>query len=110
MGTPKKRRNSSCISSSGPPAPGELGRAFSRVRMFTTEGPTCSTKSVKSGKPRTAATGACANAAVVGSMAHAAIRAVAMQADAAVFMNLLFSTKCLLVSVKTRLQLSGRCG
>jgi hypothetical protein len=78
--------------------------------MFTTEGPTCSTKSVKSGKPRTAAAGACAKAAVVGTMAHPAIKAVAMQADATVFMNLLFSTKSLLVSVKTRLQLSGRCG
>jgi hypothetical protein len=78
--------------------------------MFTTEGPTCSTKSVKSGKPRTTAAGACAKAVVAGNMAQPAIRAVAMQADAAVFMNLLFSTKSLLVSVKTRLQLSGRCG
>jgi hypothetical protein len=61
--------------------------------MFTTEGPTCSTNSVKSGKPRTAAAGACAKAAEVGTMAHPAIRAVAIQADAAVLVHLLFSTK-----------------
>jgi hypothetical protein len=54
---------------------------------------------VKSGKPRTTAAGACAKAADVDTMAHPASSAVAMQADAAVLVHLLFSTKSLLVSV-----------
>jgi hypothetical protein len=49
---PKRRKNSN-ICSSGPADPPALGLAFSKVRMFTTDGPTASTKSVKSGKPRT---------------------------------------------------------
>ncbi|MNV73629.1 hypothetical protein D3C71_1667920 [compost metagenome] len=55
MGTPKRRKNSN-ISSSMPLA---LPRAvaFSTVRMLTTEGPTWSTKSVKSGNPLTTADG-----------------------------------------------------
>jgi hypothetical protein len=67
--------------------------------MFTTEGPTCSTKSVKSGKPRTTAAGACAKAADVDTTAHPVSSAVTMQADAAVLVHLLFSTKSLLVLV-----------
>jgi hypothetical protein len=73
--------------------------------MFTTEGPTCSTRSVKSGKPRTTAAGACARAADVGIVTHPASRAVAMQTDVAFLVHFLFSTKSLLVLVKTRLQL-----
>ena len=53
MGRPKRLKNSS-ISSSMPADPGRLD-TFSTVRMLTTEGPTCSTSSVKSGKPRTTA-------------------------------------------------------
>ena len=63
---PKKRRNNSCNSSSlgppllGPPLLGPLPAtgplaALSNVRILTTEGPTISTKSVKSGKVREAA-------------------------------------------------------
>ena len=60
MGTPKKRRNSSCISSSGEPACASRADTFSNVRILTTDGPTCSTKSVKSGKTRLACAEACA--------------------------------------------------
>ena len=65
--------------------------------MFTTEGPTCSTKSVKSGKPRTTAVGACAMAADVDTMAHPVRNAVTIQADAALLVHLLLSTKSLLL-------------
>ena len=65
-GTPKKRRKNSCMSSSPAPPCGLPPRFFSRVRMFTTEGPTCSTSSVKSGKPRTAP-GPWAQAGTVGA-------------------------------------------
>ena len=59
MRSPKNLRSSSWMSSSDseplpPPIPPRL-LAFSMVRIFTTEGPTWSTNSVKSGKPRTCA-------------------------------------------------------
>jgi hypothetical protein len=53
IGTPKRRKNSSISSSICHHLPGPLDDTFSSVRIFTTEGPTCSTKSVKSGSPRT---------------------------------------------------------
>src|SRR3569623_3427723 len=56
IGTPKKRRKYSCIPSSSPPGtPFWSARTLSVVRMFTTAGPTLSTKSVKSGRPATVA-------------------------------------------------------
>ncbi|MNY67998.1 hypothetical protein D3C86_2056900 [compost metagenome] len=51
----------------------ERSDAFSRVRMFTTEGPTWSTRSVKSGRPRTTAD--CAIATPWGSTATLATAA-----------------------------------
>ena len=64
MGIPNRRKNSSMRGSrppwassspsSAPPPKGLRTLIFSEVRMLTTEGPTCSTSSVKSGKPRRA--------------------------------------------------------
>ena len=48
---PKKRRNSSSIGSLEPAPPNTLRLTFSITRILTTEGPTCSTSGVKSGKP-----------------------------------------------------------
>ena len=61
MGRPKRRKNSSISSSPGPPGAAR-GTTFSSVRMLTTDGPTISTKSVKSGKVRTWAVAACQGA------------------------------------------------
>jgi hypothetical protein len=51
IGKPKRLNNSHISSSPGLPDD-ERALSFSIVRMLTTEGPTWSTKSVKSGKPR----------------------------------------------------------
>ena len=53
IGMPKNRRNNSWVSSSMPPPLLAGLRAFSSVRILTTDGPTCSTNSVKSGNPLT---------------------------------------------------------
>ena len=66
IGRPKRRKNSN-ISSWPPPSGPPLGATFSRVRIFTTDGPTCSTRSVKSGKVR-----CCACAALNGTKATTA--------------------------------------
>ena len=62
MGMPKRRKNSSMLGSTSP-APGALARPRSMVRMLTTEGPTRSTSSVKSGKACADTTGGSASAA-----------------------------------------------
>ncbi|MNT35036.1 hypothetical protein D3C72_1710480 [compost metagenome] len=54
-GWPKKRRKNSCISSSISPLPPPRCATFSTVRMLTTDGPTWSTRSVKSGSVRVCA-------------------------------------------------------
>ncbi|MDT4852089.1 hypothetical protein FQZ97_863090 [compost metagenome] len=56
-GMPKRLKNSSICSSGAPPAPGRTAAARSNVRILTTDGPTRSTRSVKSGRPRTLAAG-----------------------------------------------------
>jgi hypothetical protein len=71
MGNPKRRKNSS-ISSSPGTRPPLRDAAFSRVRIFTTDGPTWSTRSVKSGKVRT-----CAATGVIGNTAAEAAKAIA---------------------------------
>ena len=52
MGIPKRLKNSSICSSAPPPPLAAAALDFSEVRMFTTDGETCSTRSVKSGKVR----------------------------------------------------------
>ena len=68
IGMPKKRRKNSCISASGMPPPcgpwAVLVATLVDVRMLTTAGPTCSTRSAKSGNPRTSGALVAACAAV----------------------------------------------
>ncbi len=86
-GRPKRRKNSS-MSSSMPSASAELADTFSSVRMLTTEGPTCSTRSVKSGSPLTTAP-LCAWAALTGTsipaLPAASARTPASVQDCSVF-------------------------
>ena len=93
MGTPKKRRNSSCISSSGPspPLPGRVALR-SMVRMLTTEGPTCSTKSVKSGRVRFCACAALPDVLSVNTLRH---RVKAITPDCRGFQNFMRLTPSL---------------
>jgi len=68
-GMPKRLKNSSICSSMPPAADDAL--AFSRVRMLTTDGPTWSTRSVKSGNVRV-----CAHTGVTGSTDAVAAMAI----------------------------------
>jgi hypothetical protein len=61
--------------------------------MFTTEGPTFSTRSVKSGKPLTNALEDCANAAPEGMIAQAATKALLKTAVAAAWDQFFLLTK-----------------
>ncbi len=71
-GMPKRRKNS-CIWSSGEP----LRRTRSMVRMLTTAGPTWSTNTVKSGRPRTS-TGALVGALRAGAACASVLEPAAL--------------------------------